>query len=150
MKAEPPVPGLGFSLTLFSHVPWRDEPASGLQLTLKVPAKLEVGKPAQLELSIAAPANLKTKLKIALPAGVQPDSPSLNALVSNGTASHFETEDGAITLHLVALRPGATFQVKLKVVPTLAGVLHAAASTLEPEGRPQQSSAFRSAVWRVK
>ena len=150
VKAEPAVPGLGFSLTLMAHVPWRDVPGSGLEYTAKLPARLEVGKPAELELTVAAPANTPTKLRIALPAGVQADSPSLDALVATQTVSHFETEDGAITLHLAALRPGAVFAAKLKVVPTLAGTLHAAATTLEPEGRPQQSSAFKSAVWLVK
>ncbi len=150
VKADPAVPGLGFSLTLMAHVAWKDDVASGLEFTSTLPDKLEVGKPAELELTVAAPANTQTKLKIALPAGVQPDSPSLDALVATRTITHFETEDGAITLHLVALRPGATFQGKLKVVPTLGGTLHAAATTLEPEGRPQLSSAFKSAVWVVK
>ncbi|MBS1149856.1 MAG: hypothetical protein H6Q89_1554, partial [Myxococcaceae bacterium] len=150
VKADPAVPGLGFALTLIAHVPWKDEPGSGLEFTSKLPAKLEVGKPAELELTVAAPANTATRLRLALPAGVQADSPSLDALVTGRSVSHFETEDGAITLHLVALRPGATLQAKLKVVPTLAGTLHAAATTLEPEGRPQQGSAFKSAVWVVK
>lgn len=150
VRAEPAVAGLGFCLTLQAHVPWRDEPASGLEFTSKFADRLEVGKPVELELTVAAPANTQTRLRIALPAGVQADSPSLDALVAAKTVSHFETEDGAITLHLVALLPGATFQAKLKVVPTLAGTLHAAASTLEPEGRPQLSSAFKSAVWVVK
>ena len=150
VKAEPAVPGLGFSLTLQAHVPWRDEVTSGLEFTSKLPGRLEVGKPAQLELTVAAPANVPTKLRLALPAGVQADSPSLEALVAGQTVASFGTEDGAITLHLGALRPGATFQATLTVVPTLAGTLHAAATTLEPEGRPQQSSAFKSAVWVVK
>lgn len=150
IKAEPAVPGLGFSLTLFAHVPWKDDPSSGLEYTATIPARLEVGKTAELELTVAAPANTATRLRIALPAGVVADTPSLDLLVSAGSISRYETEDGAITLHLLALRPGATLQAKLKVVPTLAGTLHAAATTLEPEGRPQLASAFKSAVWVVK
>jgi hypothetical protein len=150
VKAEPAVPGLGFSLTLMAHVPWRDDVASGLELSSKLPAKLEVGTPAELELTVAAPAQTPTKLRIALPAGVQADTPSLETLVEGGTVSRFETEDGAITLHLVGLRPGATFQAKLKVIPTLGGTLHAAASTLAPEDRPDRASAFKAPVWVVK
>jgi len=150
VTAEPAVPGLGFSLTLMAHTPWKDELTAGLELTSKLPDDLKVGELAELELTVAAPANTPTKLRLALPAGVQPDSPSLNALVATRTISHFESEDGAITLHLAALRPGATFQGKLKVVPTLGGTLHAAATTLEPEGRPQLASVFKSAVWLVK
>ena len=150
VRADPAVPGLGFSLTLFAHRPWRDEVTTGLEYTAKLPAKFEVGVAAELELTIAAPASTQTKLKLALPAGVQADTPSLDALVSAQSISHFETEDGAITLHLPAVGGGATQTLKLKVVPTLAGTLHPAATTLEPEGRPQLVSAFKPAVWMVK
>lgn len=150
VKADPAVPGLGFSLLLLAHVPWKDDMASGLEYVAKLPEKLEVGKTAELDLTVAAPANTATKLRIALPAGVQADTPSLDQLVSARTINRFETEDGAITLHLAGLRPGATLQAKVRVVPTLAGTLHAGASTLEPEGRPALASAFKSAVWVVK
>lgn len=150
VKAEPAVPGLGFSLLLMAHVPWKDEIASGLEYTAVLPATLEVGKTAALGLTIAAPANTETKLKLALPAGVQADTLSLDQLVTAKIINRFETEDGAIILHLAALRPGATHQATVKVVPTLAGTLHAGATTLEPEGRPQLASAFKSPVWVVK
>jgi hypothetical protein len=150
VKADPAVPGLGFSLTLMAHRPWKDELASGLEYTAKLPAKLEVGKPGELELTVAAPANTETKLKLALPAGVQADTPSLDALVDAHTIIRFDTEDGAITLHFPPSNAGATVSLKLKVVPTLAGTLHPAATTFEPEGRPQLVSSFKPAVWVVK
>ena len=112
--------------------------------------KFEVGKPGELELTLAAPANTETKLKLALPAGVQADTPSLDALVDAHSITRFETEDGAITLHLPSMAAGATATLKLKVVPTLAGTLHPAATTLEPEGKPQLVSSFKPAVWTVK
>lgn len=150
VRADPAVPGLGFSLTLFAHRPWRDELASGLEYTAKLPAKFEVGKPGELELTVGAPANTQTRLKLALPAGVQADTVSLDALVDAHSILRFETEDGAITLHLPSVSAGATQSLKLKVVPTLAGTLHPAATTLEPEGRPQLVSSFKPMVWSVK
>jgi hypothetical protein len=48
------------------------------------------------------------------------------------------------------MNAGATRELKFKVVPTLAGTLHAAATTLEPEGQPQLASAFKPAVWTIK
>ncbi len=150
VKAEPAVAGLGFSLTLQAYVPWKDEPGGGLELQVKQPPKLQVGEPADLELTAAATANVPVKLRLALPAGVQHDSPSLDALVSQGTVTRYETEDGAVTLHLRPLTAGASFTGKLKVVPTLAGTLHAAANTMSPEDRPQLARDFAPATWVVR
>lgn len=150
VSAEPPVPGLGFALALQAHVPWKDEPGGGLELFTTLPEKLQVGLPAPVTLTASAPAGEPIALRFSLPAGVQADSPSLEALVAAGTVTRYETEDGAIILHLPAMNAGASFTGSLKVVPTLAGTLHAAASTLTPENRPQLSRPFKPAVWSVK
>jgi hypothetical protein len=151
LRSEPPVPGLGFSLTLQAHVPWKDEPpAPGLELKLQMPKQLAVGKAAELALTIAAPAQQATVLKLALPAGVLPDRPPLDQLVAAGKLSRYESEDGALTLHLPGLNAGATFEGSVRVVPTLAGTLHADASSLMPEGRPELAHLFKPPVWHIE
>jgi hypothetical protein len=62
---------------------------------------------------------------------VQADRPSLEALVSAGVLTRFEVADGKVDLHVSSLQPGQVFSVKYKVIPTLAGTLHAAASLIE-------------------
>jgi hypothetical protein len=144
------VAGLGFSLVLSSYVAWKDEGAgSGLELQLELPKELQVGKPAALALTAAAPAGEPISLRLSLPAGVQPDGPSLDALVATGTVLRYQTEDGAITLHLRALEAGGTFQGTLKVVPTLAGTLQAPPSKLTPDARPQLARAFAPRTWKI-
>lgn len=150
VKAEPPVAGLGFNVSLASYVAWKDEGAgSGLELQVEVPKELRVGKPAALGLTAAAPAGEPVSLRLAFPAGVQPDGPSLDALVASGAVTRYETEDGAATLHLKALEAGGTFQGSLKVVPTLAGALQAPPSKLTPELRPQLARAFAPKTWKI-
>lgn len=150
VKADPPVPGLGYAFTLVAFTPWKDEPGGGLQLTTKLPAALTVGRAADVELTAAVPANLAASIELSLPAGVQADTPSLDALVSSGKVSRYETQDGQVTLHVPPLSAGAVFTANVKVVPTLAGTLHAAPSVLTPEGRPQQAKAFMPLTWVVK
>lgn len=150
VRAEPPLAGLGFNVALTSYTAWKDEGAgSGLELQVEVPGELKVGKPAALALTAAAPAGEPVSLRVALPAGVQPDGPSLDALVSSGSVTRYETEDGAATLHLKALEAGGVFQASLKVVPTLAGVLQAPPSKLTPALRPQLARAFAPRTWKI-
>ena len=78
-----------------------------------------------------APSGTDVKIVQSLPAGVQPDTASLEALVSAGTITKFEAADGKLELYIPALEPGATFTAKYKVIPTLAGTLRSAASTIE-------------------
>ncbi len=150
IRAEPPVPGLGFALGLVAYVPWKDELGGGLELTSKLPAAMKVGAPVDVELTVAAPSSVATRLSVGLPAGVQPDGPALDALVSAGQVQRYETEDGAVTLHLPGLSAGATHHFSLRVVPTLAGSLQAGPSRLEPEGNPMAGHAFAPKLWAVK
>jgi hypothetical protein len=150
VRSEPAVPGLGFSLTLQAHVPWKDDaPQPGLEMKVQMPKELAVGKAAEIALTVAAPAQQATVLKLALPAGVQADRPGLDQLVAAGRLSHYESEDGALTLHLPGLSAGATFEGSVRVIPTLAGTLHADASSLTPEGRPELARTFKPPVWTI-
>jgi len=132
ITAEPAVAGLGFSLALNAWVPWETQTVQkGLEL--QVPPKLagKVGRPLEVPIIAIAPASATVHIRHALPAGVQPDRPSLEALVTSGQLSRFEIADGKVDLHVNPLQPGQVFTAKYKVIPTLAGKLHAAASLIE-------------------
>jgi len=150
LKADPPVPGLGYAMSLVAYTPWVEEPGGGLSLQTALPANMTVGQVADVQLTAGMPSGLATALRLGLPAGVQADTPSLDALVSKGTVTRYETEDGAVTLHVPPQNAGSTFTATVRVVPTLAGSLSAAASTLTPEQRPQLAKAFAPKTWTVR
>lgn len=130
--AEPAVAGLGFSLALNSWVPWPPQTVThGLELSL--PAKVEgaVGRPIDITVNAVAPSNALVHYQHALPAGVQPDTASLQALVDAGTIARFATSDGKIDIYIAPLEPGQTFSAKYRVVPTIAGKLRSSASSIE-------------------
>ncbi|MEO8701989.1 MAG: alpha-2-macroglobulin family protein [Kofleriaceae bacterium] len=132
ISAEPAVPGLGYSLALQAWVPWEKQTTQG-GLELQLPAKLDasVGKATEIALVAIAPSNLPVHIRQALPAGVQADRPSLEALVSSGQLQRFELADGKVDMYLTPLQPGQTFTAKYKVIPTLAGTLRSGASVIE-------------------
>lgn len=134
--AEPAVPGLGFALALHGWVPWQKQPTTGgLEMTVTPsPVVAEVGKPITLALAAIAPSGTGLEIVQALPAGVQVDTPSLQALVDAGTITSFEVADGKLELSIPALEPGQTFGAAYKVIPTLAGTLRSAASTITARG----------------
>jgi hypothetical protein len=87
-----------------------------------------------VSLAAAAPSGLAMHVVNALPAGVQVDRPSVQALVDSGAVQRFEIEDGALELWLAPLQPGQTFAASYRAIPTLAGTLHAGASSIEVAG----------------
>ncbi len=132
ITAEPAVAGLGFSLALDAWVPWEKQ-TTNRGLELQLPPKLTgtVGKMIEVPITAIAPSGRPIHIRHALPAGVQADRPSLDALVSSGLLSRFEVADGKVELYVNPLQPGQVFTAKYKVIPTLAGTLHAAASLIE-------------------
>jgi hypothetical protein len=151
VRADPAVPGLGFSLTLQGWVPWKAERAvAGLELSITPPARLEVGKPAQVVLAATLPGGMPVRIRHALPAGVQADTGSLDALVSAGTLSRYEVEDGAVLLEVPPRPPGQAFSATYRVVPTLAGTLHAQASSIAPLDRPELAFHVPPSTWAVR
>lgn len=135
LVAEPAVPGLGYSLSLHGWVPWQKETThGGLELALPAHVAGTVGKPIELAISAIAPSGVAVHIEQALPAGVQVDTPSLQELVSAGTIQRFEAADGKLELFVAPLAPGQTFAAKLRVIPTLAGTLHAGASKIDAGG----------------
>ncbi|HEY5934949.1 MAG TPA: alpha-2-macroglobulin family protein [Kofleriaceae bacterium] len=132
LSAEPAVPGLGYSLALQGYVPWQKQPVqAGLELALPATVSGSVGKPIDLTLTAIAPSGIALHVQQALPAGVQVDRPSLEALIEAGKITRFVVADGKVSLHVAPLAPGATFTAKYRVIPTLAGKLQSAASLIE-------------------
>ena len=150
VRAEPAVPGLGYSLQLVSFAPWKDAAPGGIDLKTTLPASLKVGLPAEVKLLAAVPGGTAMKLELSLPAGVQPDSTSLTRLVTAGAVTRYESEDGLLTLHLPPQPNGAVWERTLSVVPTLAGSLHSGASSLSPELNAARKKEFAPLAWRVE
>ncbi|HLL55954.1 MAG TPA: alpha-2-macroglobulin family protein [Myxococcaceae bacterium] len=151
VRAEPAVPGLGFSLALQAFVPWKkEERTNGLELAIAAPPRLTVGKPAEVTVSAAMPSGIAVRIRHALPAGVQPDTNALQRLVVAGTLRRFDVEDGAVVMEVDARPPGESFSVKYRVIPTLAGTLHAQASTVEPLDRPELAHHLPPVTWTVR
>jgi len=134
--AEPAVPGLGYSLALRGYVPWEKQTTQqGLEMAVTPsPVTAAVGVPVELSVSAIAPSGKEVKIVQSLPAGVSPDTASLDALVTAGTLVKYELAEGKVTLVAPPLAPGQTFAAKYKVIPTLAGTLRSAASTIEAAG----------------
>jgi hypothetical protein len=150
LTAEPAVAGLGYSLQLVAFTPWKTPETKGLSLTTTVPASLEVGQPADLALSAALPGNTPMQLVLPLPAGVQHDTPSLDALVSAGKVLRYETQVGQLTLHLAPQSAGSVYTATVRVVPTLAGSLQSGPASLAPEAEPWLAKAFAPSTWVIR
>ncbi len=150
VRAEPAVPGLGFSLSLSAAVPWAQEARPGLELAVHVPSEAKVGQPAEVMLQASTPSGLPLVLRHGLPAGVQVDAASLESLVREGKVASWEAEDGAVTLRLPPRGPGEPFQARFRVIPTLAGTLQGGASSLTTQARPDLVSYVPPAIWAVR
>ncbi len=129
--ADPPVPGLGYALTLESWVPWSKDASQGLELAMPEKVSAVVGEPMSVTLAVSAPANDALHIHHALPAGVQPETASLEKLVSSGAITKFTVMDGTVDLYAPSRTPGQLFSVTYRVVPTFAGTLRSAASRIE-------------------
>ena len=151
VQADPPVAGLGFSLSLRCWVPWELAPsAQGLELSIERPEQMAVSRAAEIRLLAVAPAQQELRLRHALPAGVHAEPASLEALVQAGTIRSFETDDSGVTMLVPARDPGQTFRAAYRVVPTLAGTLHSAASSLALDARPEQPFYLPPRPWKVR
>ncbi len=150
VRAEPAVPGLGFALALRAAVPWKQEAQAGLELAVQVPSDAKVGQPSEVTLQASTPSGLPLVLRHGLPAGVQVDTGSLDALVREGKVASWDTEDGAVTLRLPPRGPGEPFQARFRVIPTLAGTLQGGASSLTTQSRPDLVSYVPPAIWAVR
>ena len=150
IEASPAVPGLGFSLSVMTWVPWTDPPeSSGLELVVDLPDRMTVGQPVDITVTAAAPANTGFTITQYLPAGVQPDEDSLQALISNRVIRSYEVEDGKIELKAPALPPGEAFSATFQVIPTLAGLLNSGPTSITPGARKDLTVYLPPEAWRV-
>ena len=132
LTAEPAVPGLGFSLTAHAYTPWPKQTVTGgLELALPATITATVGKPQPITLNAIAPSGMPLHVQHALPAGVQVDKPSLEALVAAGTIARFAVADGKLDLYVNPLSPGQTWAATYRAIPSLGGTLRTAASVIE-------------------
>lgn len=150
VRAEPAVPGLGFSLSLAAAVPWKREEKGGLQLAVVAPKEARVGQLSDVRVQVGAPSSLPLLFQQELPAGVQVDPASLEALVASGRVTSWDVQDGALSLRLVPRAQGELVQVDFRVLPTLAGTLQAGASRLGVPGRPDLASSLPPTTWAVR
>ncbi|RKG92840.1 alpha-2-macroglobulin family protein [Corallococcus terminator] len=151
VRAEPAVPGLGFSLALAATVPWKNEAKGGLELTVDGPKDARVGQLAEVRVVLGAPSFMPLVFQQELPAGVQVDTASLDALVSSGRIASWEVQDGLLSLRIAPRTQGAApVQVAFRVLPTLAGTLQAGASRLDVPGQPGATSLLPPTTWAVR
>jgi len=147
VQADPAVAGLGYRLSLTTWVPWTPEPEAGLTLEVRSPNEPRVGRASDVTLVAIAPAGYAGKVIHRLPAGVVPDVPSLDALVSAGLVSSYDTEDGAVRFSLPPLAVSTPWQATYRVVPTLGGTLSTGASMIEFAG---ETRTIPPEAWSIK
>ncbi len=150
IEASPAVPGLGFSLSLMTWVPWSEPPENaGLELMVALSERMTVGQPVDVTMTAAAPADTPFTITQHLPAGVQPDEESLAVLLANGVIRAYEVEDGKIALMAPALPAGEAFTATFQVIPTLAGLLHSGPTTIARDARKDLAVNLPPTGWRV-
>jgi hypothetical protein len=149
VEADPPVPGLSYVFAVDFATPWpAPPPDAGLNLDVILP-KMTAGQPADMGLRAVAPGGAALRITQGLPAGVDVVKTSLEALRDAGTISSFEIKEGTLTVDAPARNQGELFDVKVKVVPTLAGTLHARETSVALAGDAGSAVYFPPAVWTV-
>jgi len=146
--SEPAVPGLAFTAVARDYVPWEQAAPAGLDLVV-TRGDLVVGAPTSLAVSVSAPTGVPLDLSVGLPAGVEPDAATLDALVSEGRMAGWKAEDGRVTLTGLRTEAGA-WSATLRVTPTLAGSLLADATRVYPSGQPEAAFARVPERWGVR
>ncbi|WP_428268401.1 alpha-2-macroglobulin family protein [Haliangium sp.] len=131
VRAEPPVPGLGFSFELTHRVPWPTPSDEGLVLAVTPPEQMTVGRPAALQVSAQVPGGQPFHIALALPAGVQVEPSELERLVAEGTLTRHRIADDRVELWAGALPPAQLFGATLRVIPTFSGRLSSGAHQLD-------------------
>lgn len=150
IEANPPVPGLGYTLQVRYFVPWKEETRpQGLELMVDVAKNATAGRPTDVVLRALAPDGAAVSIHHALPAGVVPDKGSLEALVQAGTIESYSTPDGAVELEVPEREQGQSLLLRYRVVPTLAGKLHATASSIRLADDPEEIRYVPPATWVV-
>lgn len=124
--ADPPVPGLAFTLVATSWLPWTQDAPGGLDLRVTVPSGLRAGLRGELRVEATGPAGEVVDVDLGLPAGVEVDRALLAERLSGVTV---RAEDGALHLEGLTLIGGRRV-LEVPVVPALAGALSSGPSTI--------------------
>ncbi len=137
IEATPAVPGLAFTLTQTAYLPWEGDPdAEGFSLKVSAGGPSAVGETLPCRLQAAVPGGEPFQLSLELPAGVEVEQRSLQALVSQGSILAFDASEGRLELSAPALASGAVFDATVELVPTLAGSLQWGGASLALTRRP--------------
>ncbi len=133
VEADPPVPGLGFTLTLESYVPWPPPSRRDLALEIDVGGDARVGSKVPIAVRVGAPPGTRVTVNHRLPAGVRPDQASLAAQQASGALERYVVDAGVVEMTF-AVKAGDT-PITYDVIPSFAGKLNAPASSVELIGR---------------
>ncbi|MEQ9502971.1 MAG: alpha-2-macroglobulin family protein [Deltaproteobacteria bacterium] len=147
VEAQPPVPGLGFTLTLESYVPWPAPTRRDLALEIDVGATARVGAKVPVAVRVGAPPGTRVTVKHQLPAGVRPDPSSLASQQITGTLERYVVDASGVELTF-SVRAGSA-PIAYDVIPSFAGTLNAPASSVEILGQGVTMHVPPS-VWTVK
>jgi hypothetical protein len=137
IEASPAVPGLAFSLTQTAYLPWEGDPdQDGFSLKVSASGPAAVGETLPCRLQAAVPGGEPFTVSLELPAGVEVEQRSLQALVDQGSILAFESREGRLELSAPSLASGAVFDATVELVPTLAGSLNWGGASLALASRP--------------
>jgi hypothetical protein len=148
VRAEPPLAGLAFALTLESYGPWGDE-GRAAELSIERPSRVRAGQAVPITLRTLAPTGVPLTIAQGLPAGVTPERASLEALQNEGALERFEIRDGELILELPAREPGGPVVLAYRVVPSFAGRLGSGPTRIFPRGAPGEARFLPPTRWVV-
>lgn len=139
IEASPSVPGLAFTLTQTAYLPWEGDPgAEGFSLKVSAAGPSAVGETLACRLQAAVPGGEPFAVALDLPAGVEVEQRSLQALVDQGSILAFDASQGRLEISAPALVSGAVFDATIELVPTLAGSFQWGGASLALSGRPDE------------
>ena len=137
IEASPSVPGLAFSLTQTAYLPWEGDPgAEGFSLKVSTAGPPAVGETLACRLQAAVPGGEPFTVALELPAGVEVEQRSVQALVDQGSILAFDTSQGRLEISAPAVASGAVFDATVELVPTLAGAFQWGGASLALASRP--------------
>ncbi len=129
---------MGSDLQVLDHMQQGDPGAEGFSLKVSPAGSSAVGETLPCRLQAAVPGGEPFTVVLELPAGVEVEQRSLQALVSQGSILAFDTSEGRLELSGPALPSGAVFDATVELVPTLAGSFGWGGASLALTGRPDQ------------
>jgi hypothetical protein len=151
VTSDASVAGLGFTLDVTGYAPWKEERGSkGLAMLARTAKDLHVGVPSDVSLDVRAPAGEAFTVRYALPAGVEPNTASLEELKASPAITDYAVEGQTVRFEVAEIEPGETARLRFRVVPTLAGRLHSGASSIELANRTDVTANVPPSTWVIR